>query len=309
MSWNKIKTFLIILLVSANIFFAVTLINHNRIEIYDNDTIDNVLSLLRESGIYVDKAQLEKKDVKLDVYKCAPVESYITELSSRLGLGKECEKYATPNGVYFIYQDGTKLQVEDNYNINFTNSENISQEILEASTEVTDNATIMEAKKLIKKYFSPSDEISSYKIESIKKSNKYFIIQIEQTINNCSIYEHKLQCVFDSVQIISAYGRWCFLPITETFSSQTYDLVNILLNEKISIDMSAQKTNNNENKEDISKQESTDAIKGKHILEIKQCFCPYLNNESSELLYVPSYMITYSNGTFSVYNSVTGKKY
>lgn len=312
MNWKQVKSFIIALLIVADIFLAVMLIKQTRLKIYDKETITEIENLLLESGIIVEKNFLTIETRKADIYSSEKKSDYASLLAKNFLGDNISDTFVKNDGIIFFGKENEHLEIKNNFEIYYSSGDYSPSE--NHGNIIEDKQRIQEIKNIIEKSAicnEKGDDKFFFEIDRVSEVENLTHVEITQTLNGFRISNHTLSCILSGNELLYINGIWSFLPINEKNSAHLLDSINILFTEKAELDAQNSKINASQNS-DIpqNKNDGTDiqGIKTKAVLNIEQCYNSYISLDETKLYFTPHWHIEWSDGTHSYYNALTGEK-
>ena len=276
---------MIILLAAVCAFLGVMLILGTSSEKYDSDSIANIKELLSASGIKVSEDFLNLENENSKIYSCELSPDYPKIVAEKI-LGEYFEAFSTPNGTEF-FSENAFLKISEDFEIEYER-EDFSQHT------INDESTREDTEIIVPPLLNPTDDYGVHVIKCIK-DNDVVYAELVQTLENSPIMNHSIKLWIKENEVIALRGKWCFLPIEESFSAQTLDSVNILFIEKANLDK--QKNENGEPQGELT------------IKDMNSCLLSRTNLEGSKIYIFPSWQLLWEEDVEDCfYNAVTGEK-
>ncbi len=276
---------MIILLAAVCVFLAVMLILGTSSEKYDSTSIENIKELLNSSCINASDKFFNLENENSKIYSCEFSPDYPKKVAEII-LGEYVEAFSTPNGAEFFLENAF-LKITEDFELEYK-TDGFDPQIIETGTLQDDTD------KIIPDFFKPTDD---YGIDVVKctKDNDVIYAELIQTVGESPIMNHRIKLWLNEDGIMALCGKWCFLPIEESFSAQPLDSVNILFIEK-----------GNFEKE---KNENAELHTELTVKDMKSCLLSRTNLEGSKMYIIPSWQISWEEAVPDCfYNAVTGEK-
>lgn len=285
MSWKSVKNILILLLVAVNILLAVFAYNYyTGSRFTDGDTAEKAVTVLEKSGINVSSELLSvKNDTAQALYTSYDRENYVCLVANVL-FGKEADGiYMLPDGVRAQTLEGETAYIGYDMSLEFYaagEKDKVAAALSNAKAVSGDSSK--NARTFLENTLSL--ESGSIKESSCKASGDFVFITMDQTQRGLSLYG--MECVFGvrGEKIVCAIGKYFFGAPTGEKIAQLLNRVNILFSEK------------------------ERGMTGT-LCDIELCYTLYEDEESELMLFIPSYALTYADGTVRAVNGVSKKLY
>ncbi|MBQ6893536.1 MAG: hypothetical protein IJN48_04955 [Clostridia bacterium] len=285
MSWKSVKNFLILLLVAVNILLAFFAYNYYINSTFtDSATAERASTALAKGGLNVPSDMLSvKNDNAETLYTTHNREDYVC-LAASILFGKEADGiYMLPNGVRAETLEGETALIGYDMSIEFTaaDKKDSVSNALKTLTETSGEATVTARTALESKLALPAGSI---KERDCKAGGSYIFVTLSQAENGLELYG--MNCVFglEGDRIVYADGKYFFEVPEGGESAQLLDRVNILFSEK------------------------ERGVTGT-LTDIELCYTLYEEADSGRMLFVPSYALTYADGTMHAVNAISKKLY
>ena len=285
MSWKSVKNILILLLVTVNILLAVFAYNYYMGSRFtDGDTAEKAVTVLQKSGINVSSELLSvKNDTAPALYTSYDRESYVC-LAANVLFGKEADGiYMLPSGVRAETLEGETAYIGYDMSLEFYaagekdeitaalgNSKSVGGDSSKSARTFLENTLALES--------------GSIKESDCKTSGDFVFITIDQAERGLSLYGMKSVFGVRGEKIVYAAGKYFFGTPAGEENAQLLNRVNILFSEK--------------------ERGMTGAL-----CDIELCYTLYEDEESELMLFIPSYALTYADGTIRAVNAISKKLY
>ena len=282
MSWKSVKNLLIVLLILVNSLLAVFAYNYYIASRFtDANTVNNSLDILKAHGLEVSGELISVKNESADIlYSAYDRENYVCLVASLL-FGKEADgMYMLPSGVRAETADGEVALIGYDMSLEYAS---VSEEGVENAVALAKAAAEDVAKEaclfLEEKIALPKGSIST---GDCTASGDIVFVNVVQKENGLPLYG--MECVFGikGEKIVYASGKHFFGVPEKAENAQLLDRINILFSEK------------------------DDGMTGK-LLDISLCYTLY--EADGEMMFVPSYTLTYADGNVRAVNAISKKLY
>ncbi|MBQ8836288.1 MAG: hypothetical protein IJ002_02110 [Clostridia bacterium] len=282
MSWKTVKNLLILLLIAVNILLAVFAFDYYTDSNFTSaDTAAGAAKILEKSGLYVESGMLSvKNDTAPALYTSYDRETYVC-LVAHLLFGKEPDGiYMLPHGVRAETLDGKTAYIGYDMSVEYTAGENISSALENAKS--ADGEMTKAAREFLEEKFALAE--GSIKESDCKVSGDCTFVTLGRAERGLKLYG--MECTFGvrDGEIVYACGKYFFLTPTGEENAQLLDRVNIMFSEK------------------------ERGVRGT-LESAELCYTLYENADSGLMLFIPSYALTYRDGTVHAVNGVSKKLY
>lgn len=308
MSWKKLKTFAIVILCVMNLSFLFLILQRNyRATHYEEDLIDSVISVFRESELYVDRSFLSEKVVSLPVYTGVAERESLSELAVVRAIeeagyeireepgGIRCENavgefyFGDDFGFYYIekgrYDRPSDLLATERY-------------ILLKENESNKEETLRVVDAFLEKYDFLSAQSARYGYEiaysAVYSSGVNYIVTLSQSIDNIPVHE-EICVMVSGGRVVGADGIFATGVPASREKAETVDIVDILFEEKAHLDA-------------VYRANGSFSYTPMVLSEISYSYAVYFDAAGSFYL-VPLCEVRYANGDVRTYNCVSGKLY
>lgn len=362
MNWSKIKSVIILILLLGNIILAYTIISrYLNINYISEESLVTLRDILEDYGVQFDLSIIDRKKPNLYIYEASKDTEYQTKVASELSRSNIAVSFPSPAGSVIIMENGNKYEFENGFSFTYVKSQDDSEYYMSIFDSINDYAGTTDGKYTEMKYTddlkkiiwdfiskSPSshEDISELGKRGIRISRtifdseeKCYILSATQTLDEAEISGATVIFIIKQGEneVAAVKGTWYFIQPQKRYSSQLYDQLNILFNEKKRMDSGNSEISYDELDEGIlqsqifSKPEETveiitetsgtvPVIEDKNIKEsgeivvitsLKLCYCLYQSQGSDgiHIFFIPGWEIIRENGSFTIYNGTDGKVY
>ncbi len=303
MSWKRLKTFAIAILLVMNAIFLFLILQRNyRATHYDRDLIDSAIAVFRKSELYVGRSILSEETVSLPVYTgivengtlrehtiIRAIESEGFRVIDEPG-GLRCKNavgefyFGNDFGFYYSelgrYDRPSDLLATERY-------------ILLSSDHGAKESARNTVKNFLEKYrfLSQEEPESDYEIaySKVYSSGVNHIVTLSQRIDGVPIHGN-ISFLVSGGRVVSADGILVTRMPESRQRAETVDVLNILFAEKAYLDA----------REDI--------IAPRIVSDVSYAYAVYFDADEKFYL-IPLCKVSYVGGDVSVYNCVSGKLY
>lgn len=308
MSWKKLKTFAIVMLVLMDaVFLFLILQRHDRATHYDDALIDSATAIFRESELYVDRAFLSKKHVSLPVYTGtsdpdAMLFSPVVSAIEKAGYEVKDE----PGDIYCKNAVG-EFYFGDDFGFYYAEKGRYDRPSDLLATEryirlTEDNAYRQSSMRIVntflEKYAFLSAETARYGYEvaytDVYSSGVNYIVTLSQSIEGVPVHE-RICVMVSGGRVVSADGIFATFVPTKREKAETVDIMNILFTEKAHLDA-------------VYRAGGSFSYTPMVLTEVSYSYAVYFDT-NGEFYFVPLCEVRYANGESRTYNCVSGKLY
>ncbi len=270
-----------------------------------DESIDNIVKILDSANISIDRALIAEKKVLGTVYVCDSTE-YTTTVSKLLGGHKVKYSFTVPNGEILFLENGSRFEFGTNFSFSYSLNGEVTSipdiyEISNLSAHVNDAKKGKIASVVTRfldqgnREFEDSDIIHiETSIDNVWEHNGLYYALCTRTIDGAEITGNLVICVVSGNEVVEAYGNWCFLTLSESYSSQLTDMLNILFNVKNEI-TSATLAGNLPSRTTIQ--------------SIDLCYTLYFYGNEESFCLIPCWKIVTDMHEDFIYNAINGELY
>ncbi|MGN1408909.1 MAG: hypothetical protein ACI4XJ_01910, partial [Eubacteriales bacterium] len=236
MEHNKILNVLIcILALSCAVVAAVIFSLRREIFYLPDKAADDLIDVLEESGILVDRGIISTKKERGYVYVCGSGD-YNSTVATLLSSDSIKYSFAVPEGELIIMSGGARFEFGDGFSFKYYKSGQAEE--MPAPLKLSDISShpsekkAAEISKIVAEFMDRgSDEFKSSDSLSIvtevgsvwENSGKYYAL-CTRSIDGVAINDNAVLCVIEGGEVIEAIGTWCFLTLGEAYSAQLCDI-------------------------------------------------------------------------------------
>lgn len=301
MEHKKILNVLILILALSCVIVSLVIVQLYR-EIYylPDKSADDIVKVLAESNITVDKSLVDTKRERGNVYVCSSGDYYET-VAALLASSKVKYAFVIPDGELVIMENGSRFEFGSGFSFRYARNE-------EADSTRNDGFAFSEL------YERPSkqkiDEISAVVAEFMDRGSeefkiggsmdistsvervwehdgKYYAI-CSRSIGGVEVNDNRVFCTVENGEVTAASGTWSFLTLGNSYSAQLCDSVNILFNVK----------------KELGTPQDRVVIEA-----IEQCYALYTYGDDEDLCLLPCYKVVTNNSGELIYNAIDGTIY
>lgn len=329
MNWNKIKTFLIALLLCVNVYLLYMLNAQYRINyLIDPDMKRDTIELLADSGIAVEDATIPNRLISCSVYESAYGDSYYETVLRAVSGTEDYSLHMMTNGIKCIvgssgdvYEFYDSPQFSMKYIAGGTENEDAWYEALFEklpldyassagdSSVSAGNLKKNRLRKIAEAFLSPSDEYAADGENSVSdvslgikaayydKESKKYVVYAYQICEDCAIEDGDIRLILSGGitggNVEYASGTVVWLVGANKYSSELIDQLNILFKER---------------EYSESEGDETDG-ETRTITSVASEYCVNWNAQRDTFYLIPAWRIEYLSGITRIHNAINGAVY
>lgn len=308
MSWKKLKTFAIAILILMDAIFLFLILQRRESAMrYEESLIDSATEIFRESELYVDRAFLSEKRVSLPVYMGMSDPSAM--LFSPIVLALEKAGYDIqdePGGIYCKNAVG-EFYFGDDFGFYYAEKGRYDRPSDLLSTQryirlTEENAYRQSSMRIVntflEKYAFLSERTARYGYEiaytDVYSSGVNYIVTLSQSIRGVPVHE-KICVMVSGGRVVSADGIFATFAPSERVKAETVDIMNVLFEEKAHLDA-------------LYREGGSFSYTPMVLSDISYSYAAYFDTQG-QFYFVPLCTVKYANGEARTYNCVSGKLY
>ena len=298
MNWTNLKTYLIVLLVGINIFFAASYIDSmNKNAHLDDAAVINTVEFLEKQGIFVAQNTVPSQIYNSNIIECPYDEDYYEKTAAAIsGSEKESINILPDNSIRIITENGSLFTFDSGLGFSYSKIHSDSGETLLTLefTPESDNIVSLSynQQQAISDFLNPYHQglkDLSYTIKSTaKKSNGNVVAVCYQHINNVPVNSHSATIELSENEVVSAFGTWLFSSNSDNYTYRLYDQLSILVKE-------AQALSSSENDTDKA---------GYTITSLEHVYSIYWSANRDKVYLIPSWKLSTNDGNQRIYNAI-----
>ena len=295
MSWKRLSTFALAVLIVANIVFTVLVITeYEKNNYYDQSSIDEMTELLSKSNISLSAGVIPKKRTDMRVYKASVSKRAFEEAASALvgdvitESGGACS-YSGASGLYTVSDDFRFSYVEYGYEGEpgryiAVSDKKAAEKVLSAVVSFLNIHKIWETPQNRQAARQPE-----YKIEKLMvySGSGALGAHIAEYVDGYKTGNH-IDAVVIGDTVKSAEGRMMLVLPERTYKSKNTDIFGVMINEKRRVDA-------------LGTGESMTVVSVEYSLDL--CFDVF-----GAAYLIPVLSVGYSDGTVFTYDVVSGER-
>lgn len=333
MKWDKIKNFLIIMLLVVDIFFGVTLlVQYRNINYVSGEDLVRLSELVSDSVEIPAGAIPAKKQPRM-VYGGLYPDDYFETVANLLSGGGESSSYVTPNGMSIVTGQGSTDTFEFTYPFGFKYVYKSSDPsgIFEidpsyfAGLPEADFIRALSVKNTIKKFLTADGAINGpdspvglhirLMFGNVKydASRELYITAVAQYVGSQPIYGCEAIVAVSDARVVYVSGNLILCSLSESHSRELRDQVNLMLleNRDLSrLDEDSSPAESAVTAETQSNSEITPAADERLVLSsAESCLCITWYPNLSKFYLVPGWKFTYNGSIIRIRDSLSGKTY
>ena len=300
MNIKKIVRLLLLLLSAVNIILLIMVCSLYKNKYYiDDDYIADAIDIFNADNITITDDAIPSEKLQTYIYSTSGSDNYYEETATALSGDEISLRFRLPDGYTITTVNEDRFEFGSDYYFKYIKSdcpEQIENKQQDESNgnPISSGIRYNKINKAIKLFLLGKGDSPTYNysfdIENINYHNtaNLYTAELYQTIDDVRIYGKQIKIVLNSeYEILYIEGNWCFSFITDRFSAQIYDQVNILFIDKAS--------------------DTYDTENG--INDVHPYYIMYNDGDNGSALIIPSWKITYSSGKSNVYNAENGELY
>ena len=307
MERRKIMPALLAVLLAAAVFLAMYFrVMYRNINYLPDEALDNLCEILAEDHIYIDRNTVSLKRESGTIYVCES-DGYSKNVAQQLGGSDIKYRFATPDGETMLLYNGAILEFASGFEFQYRADQTVSY--TDGTFDADDTAGMQtlapgiakEAEAVVTAFldggssgFDDRDQLNIVtEINNIYEKDGIYYVECVRTIDGLEITENRVVCVVRDGEVAEAFGKWCFLTLGQSYSSQLTDVLNILCSVKKEID-------------GIRESGDTQRVT---VEGISRCYTLYYLGDDEGFCFIPCWQIvTDLYGEF-IYNAVDGTLY
>ena len=302
MSWKHLKTLAIVILLMMDVIFVFNVAERKRaVAYYDDALIDSAITVLKESGLYVERSFLEEKKQNASVYVGKiSADAFTPIMAAMTEQGYTAEE--EPGGLSFAGEKGRFFFGNDflftYYETGFTEapSKLFSGRYYVVLTAEDEQTKV--ARSMVETFL---DSYALCAVSKTKYAYDFDFLNFYYSGTDCIVHlSQKVGdfCVGDGIylrisggRVVAVDGTFAAIAPTEKANAESVGLMNILFAEKAYLDVPANK------------------LDAYYILAgVSYSYGLYFDANNTFYL-IPLCDIAYQNGEIRTYNFISGKLY
>lgn len=302
MESNRIINVLAVILFTACMIVAATLVRVKyKIDYVPAEAIDDLVEILEDDGIYVDRSIISRKRTVGTVYMF-DFDDYNHTVASLLGESVVRDSYAVPSGELVILENGDRFEFGEDFAFRYEseNADTFSPNIVElqsyavgcsAEEKESSVSAVRDFLNNGSSFFGDLDV--GVMIDGIWEYDGVDYILCSRTIDDIMINGNLVLCTVENDKVTASYGTWCFFTPVTSYSAQLADILNILFNVK----------------KELSSVTAEDGFEGIVIESVKSCYSLYFFGDGENFCLIPCWQITTDTHGELIYNAINGTLY
>ncbi len=285
MNSSKLKWFLIVLFLAANVFFFIQYYNYSELlNNYTDKELDTAVEILNGRGVKIDRSVIPLTKTVAPVLKLEYSDDSTEEIAKHVMNGSFAS-YMLPSGVSYT-NDSETLIFYDSHSFEYTvtNASIPNEEIIERlkSEKPSDKMRSYVKALLGKLFYQPltAQHKITFKLLSSLEIESTVLIRVQQEINGTPIDRSEIIACFENDRLQFIKGNIFTSDETSSLNTDSLDIINLLFK----ID-----ANNNE------------------IVMVDEVYYP-VTTDNGSLYLTPSYMLTYGNGDVHVWDATSSSQ-
>lgn len=326
MYWNKIKSMLILLFAAVDIFFLFNLyrqyMNQNYI---DERVLTNTATLLADAGISVADDAIPDRLFEENVVECLYGEDYYEKIFQNLGGGDDYSSFIKTgalgqgmkftsdannitaefySGFYLRYVYGDVQTRESELSdyltalsgINPDGMDSMDEKIL-SKLESVGNRQLRALSRILGK-LKLAEGDSDIEVKFVIEACAYdavhnrYLINCREYVENIAVCDSSALAIVEDGELIWLSGKVLFFEISGSYTTDLYDQVNILFDEKAYVE------------------EHADEITVPcEILKMDIVYCVSWYSGGDLYYLIPAWRVAYSDGSVRIRSAMNGSLY
>ena len=340
MNWSRIKTVIVILLAAVNLFLALNLFNlYRNTFVLFQDTIEQTVGLLAEEGIQFPIMLFpeKKSEARVLTGSFSPsFDDYYVEAACRLA-GVQVTDSVIPhmmtNGIRIIMEDsGDIFEFYSSGAFDFQYVKKGDNSIVAYWEDIRDRLPSLEpvGQTYMQKYASivgkylfggyNASPVSDYQAYGIRICDAYYDADTERYLLTCIQTAEGLDiagctffCIFNGNTMLFASGSAILTGLQDSYSTQLYDQVNIMLMERMFVKSQRGKSDRSDttalSEEETNVDGETTEKETYTVTGFQEVYCISWSAEQDQFYLVPAWHIEYNGKIERIRNAINGKIY
>jgi hypothetical protein len=216
---------------------------HNKSNRLPESSIDDIVNILAEDDIHIDREIISTKIESGRVYVCDPGE-YNNKAAEALGGEKVFASYTVPGGEIVVLMSGARFEFYENFEFRYSLDEekkNLLDEFnLSDANQILNSGAVTHIGKIVCDFLergnrekdSTNDAGIVTKVNGIWELEGKHYALCSRTVGDVPMAGNTMLCLVEGGVVTQASGTWCFLTVGESYSAQLTDHLNILFNVK-----------------------------------------------------------------------------
>ena len=252
MEHKRVVPILVAVLVAACIIVSVIIISkYRQINFVPSDSVNSVVSILENDGIYIDRSAVDREIAWGTVYRCESA-GYGSKVAELLDVGTVRSTYRTPNGEATVLGNGGIIIFGNDFSIKYekdgsgSETETAQDTILEAGmSDYTEDwaEAARAARDFVDRGSSEFKSVGRINLDTVvqgvTKIGQDFYVTCTRTLDEVEVTGNEMICVVRDGEVIRAEGTWNFLVPGETYPARMVDVPSVLFNARADIHASA----------------------------------------------------------------------
>ncbi len=244
MRHNRLVACLACILLGACIVLALTLGSiREKSSNLPESSVDDIIKILAEADIHVDREIISTKIESGRVYVCDPSE-YNNTTAELLGGDKVWASYAVPGGEIIVLTSGARFEFYENFEFRYSLDEekkNLLDDFnLADANQIMNSGAVSRIGDIVREFLEKGNRAEESTNSSDITTEVNGIWELEgkhyalcsRNVGGIPMSGNTMLCLVEGGVVTQASGTWCFLEIGESYSAQLMDHLNILFNVK-----------------------------------------------------------------------------
>lgn len=289
MDLKKFKLISAILLAGALLFLSVILIvNKNQADNLPFSAAEDLSTLFAARGVTLPADTIPLRREKLPVYSIPSIDGTEAQgIAETVASSVRVAANLTEDGYMFRLDNGGIFEISKTLFFSY-NEHNAPTDEAAVSLRPLDDAKA-EADALISHFTAhieyDDSAVCNYVLTKYLSAEGFSVFEFELRLNGLEVADNYLTvCLDESGNLLSANGKYAFMPLKKENGFRYYDIINVL---KAELDYISQNGN-----------------PGTAIESIEACYVMEPSSDGRRVMLVPAWKISYENGTVRLHESV-----
>lgn len=294
-----LNVLLTVLVLSVAIVLSVILKLRREIYYLPESSADDIVKVLADSNIYVDRGMISTKKERGSVYVCSSG-SYSETVAALLSDSRIKYDFALPDGEMLVMEDYSRFEFGSGFTFRYSKdgefesildtvtAEDFSERPSAAKIEEVSSAVIEFMEKGSREFEVGGSMNIVTSVERVWESGGKYYALCSRSIGGVEVNDNKVFCTYRDGEVTSASGSWCFLTLGDAYSAQLCDIINILFNVK---------------------KELGECERAVYINSVEKCYSLYTYGENDDFCLIPCYKVVTDSEGELIYNAIDGTLY
>ncbi|MBO4217014.1 MAG: hypothetical protein J5940_03630 [Clostridia bacterium] len=305
MKQNAVKTFAILILISINLFLAISLSNQQKqIRYYDESLVNSTVENMKANGMIADASLIPRRRESFSILEGVYKDDAIYAAAKRFIPSGELTAYALPTGsLYFTDAEGSYARFYRNLYFEFCAADfsDVLVAIRSGASEPVAVADVLDS--VTEEFFAVggNQEEGGFTLsaDNVMYYAEYdvYTVKCRQIADGLPVYGFAPEVYIKDGAVKAAEGKWCFSTPKSKINAETQDVISILINEsgRLRTEYKA------------AQKDDPDALMPAYMVSGINANYYIFSDDDGNIYFVPVYVISYKDRSGSVYNTVNGK--